>query len=238
MKGATPLTKSSKHARVNSAKRHGVRKSLDRDPVFRQLATVADGIAQALGPVCEVVVHDFRDLEHSIVHISGSITGRRIGGSVTDLGLRLLSAGLEQVPQTLVYETTAPNGRRLKSTSTFLMDSDGQPFGAVCINLDISSIHEAAAFLRAVGSVSPTPTVEETFSDNPAEIVASMVRDQITARVADGRAPTHEDRVAIVQDLKRRGVFNLRNGVALVAAELGVSRYSVYKYLGSSVVTG
>jgi predicted transcriptional regulator YheO len=38
-------------------------------------------------------------------------------------------------------------------------------------------------------------------------------------------------KVAVVRDLKNRGMFHLRDAVDMVAASLGVTRFTIYNYL-------
>ena len=49
------------------------------------LKRLAEGIVAIVGPTCEVVVHDFADLEHSVVVVAGNVTGRSTGAPVPDL---------------------------------------------------------------------------------------------------------------------------------------------------------
>ncbi|NJL27059.1 MAG: hypothetical protein HC897_03830 [Thermoanaerobaculia bacterium] len=50
------------------------------------LRRLAEGIVAVIGPFCEVVVHDFGDLEHSVVVIAGDVTGRRPGAGAEEDG--------------------------------------------------------------------------------------------------------------------------------------------------------
>jgi predicted transcriptional regulator YheO len=45
---------------------------------------------------------------------------------------------------------------------------------------------------------------------------------------------TRDDKVAIVRELDRAGVFSLRGAAETVAGQLGVSRASVYSHLNAS----
>ena len=49
------------------------------------LSRLAHGIVAVVGPNCEVVVHDFNDLEHSAVIVEGNVTGRKPGAPIPDL---------------------------------------------------------------------------------------------------------------------------------------------------------
>ncbi|MFD9026830.1 PAS domain-containing protein, partial [Streptomyces parvulus] len=44
----------------------------ERDAVLAALRPVVDGIAATFGPVCEAVLHDYRDPERSVVAVAGS----------------------------------------------------------------------------------------------------------------------------------------------------------------------
>lgn len=45
-------------------------------------------IAEMFGKKCEVLIHDFRNPQHSIMAIeNGHVTGRKIGDPITDLAL-------------------------------------------------------------------------------------------------------------------------------------------------------
>ena len=55
------------------------------------VASIAEGIARQFGEYCEVVVHSLENYENSIVAIeNGQVTGRPIGGPMTDFALTVL----------------------------------------------------------------------------------------------------------------------------------------------------
>ena len=53
----------------------------ERDAILAALRPVVDGIAATFGPVCEVVLHDYRRPEQSVVALAGAVTGRSVGGA-------------------------------------------------------------------------------------------------------------------------------------------------------------
>lgn len=63
------------------------------DAVFAALSPVIDGIVATFGRSCEVVLHDYRDQERSVVAVAGSVTGREVGDAMSEIGLRVLAAG-------------------------------------------------------------------------------------------------------------------------------------------------
>ena len=61
------------------------------DARLQALLPVIRGLAEMLGPDCEVVLHDVHRLPHSIVAIeNGAVTGRTLGDVPTDRMLRSL----------------------------------------------------------------------------------------------------------------------------------------------------
>ena len=86
---------------------------------FALLKQMSVGIVKLFAPHCEVVIHDFSDLEHSIIHIEGNISGRKVGGAATDLLLTQARSG-NTVQDFYNYQTFLPNGRNMKSCTMFL----------------------------------------------------------------------------------------------------------------------
>jgi predicted transcriptional regulator YheO len=182
-----------------------------------------------LGSGCEVVVHDFTDLDSSIVHITGNVTGRRLGGTLTDLGLAILKQG--QVPDSLInYTTYAPDGHALTSTSVFIKESNGSPLGCICLNIDTNQL---ALSSRPPSAQNQNPM--ETFADTPEAITRNTFRKLLAADgVADVRALSRTQKIALIQKLDDAGVFFLRGAADIVAKLLGVTRSTVYLYLRAS----
>ncbi|NUT94782.1 MAG: aminotransferase class V-fold PLP-dependent enzyme, partial [Saccharothrix sp.] len=73
--------------------------------VFAALIPTVHSLADALGPGTEVVLHDLSALPNSIVAIAGDLTGRGVGGPMTDLLLGLVRRGTTQ--DLAGYETYA-----------------------------------------------------------------------------------------------------------------------------------
>ena len=53
----------------------------ERQAMFAVLAQIAESLRRLFDPFCEVVIHEFSDFEHSIIHIEGNITNRKLGGA-------------------------------------------------------------------------------------------------------------------------------------------------------------
>ena len=61
------------------------------NPIIKKYEPLVDLLADLFGSNCEVVLHDIKNPERSIVKIrNGHITSRKRGGPITDLGLKII----------------------------------------------------------------------------------------------------------------------------------------------------
>jgi len=203
---------------------------LKRDEVFRLLGGISEMLSKTLGDWCEVVVHDVSgDLEHSIVHISGDVTGRSVGGHLTDLGLAKLRAG--QTEPLINYTSYTADGKTLRSSSIFLHDENGEPFLSFCINLNLTPVLLFEGFLRNLSSNDQKSEVTEFFSDNLVGMLDEIIAESVKRIGKPVSLMAKRDRKEAVGILEARGIFQLRRSVPLVAERLGVTEKTIYNYL-------
>lgn len=120
-------------------------------PLIRHFLPLVDLLAELFGPNCEVVLHDFSLPRGTIVKIrNGHLSGRRVGGPITDFGLQMIRK-LREDPQAAIlqlnYLSRGYDGRELKSASMIIRDK-GRNVGALCINLDLAPLEDAPAIPR------------------------------------------------------------------------------------------
>ena len=205
----------------------------DREATFALLKQMSVGIAKLFAPHCEVVIHDFSDLERSIIHIDGNISGRKVGGSATDL-LLMHARNDETVRDFHNYQTFLPNGKSMKSCTMFLRDDNGLAYGAFCINLDIgvfAGIHRVLGEFLALDAGSE---VSETLSDDIQRTVHSILRDAVNEIGAELPIMSKDDKIDLIARLDEKGAFQVKRAVPLVAEELGLSRSTIYNYLAEA----
>jgi predicted transcriptional regulator YheO len=205
---------------------------LDR---YVQLAAV---LGRMFAPVLEVVVHDLRTPDRSIVAIeNGHVTGRTVGDAATDLGRRLLSGDF---PDVLVgYANESPTGQPLKSSSLAIRDAQGALIGVVGLNLDVSVFAQFNTFLEAfiLDERSPhVPEAERFAGTTPPgeatpqeEIRAALERLRLAHGFA-GRTLSNAEKRVLVEALYREGHFKTRGAVTYIARALGLTRATVYNY--------
>lgn len=206
------------------------------DAVFAALAPVIDGIAATFGRSCEVVLHDYRDPERSVVAVAGAVTGRQVGDAMSEIGLRVLAAGADARNE-VAYVTRAHDGRVLKCTTLPLRDVDGTLIGALCLNIDFSAINRAVGVLSDLLGVpaapADTPVPVTNFSGDLDQVLDSVVEQAERAHAVPVAALDRDQRLELIRSLDGAGVFALRGAPSRVARRLGISRTGLYNDLAS-----
>jgi predicted transcriptional regulator YheO len=196
----------------------------DADRRLQLLAEIIGPLTRSLGANYEIVLHDYRIPDRSVVAVAGKVTERQVGSAMSEIGLSILAEG-DKAHDRLNYLAKAPNGRIINSSTIVLRDSHRKVFGALCINMDVTAIRHAAAILEALSSAytEPKPT---TFTNDINDVIDVALRE-----VLGGRAPallTRQERLEVIRSLDARGVFNVKRATGRVAAALGVSRATAY----------
>ncbi|MEU2283347.1 PAS domain-containing protein [Streptomyces sp. NPDC013178] len=204
----------------------------ERDAILRALAPVVDGIAATFGPVCEAVLHDYRRPERSVVAVAGSVTGRTVGGAMSEIGMRVLARGDEAADE-LNYVTRTGAGRLVKSSTMVLRDSTGAVFGALCVNVDVTEVDRVHSLLAALAGTGGPPgeAPVTTFGDDIDSVVDALLDSHLDQTWA---ALDRTRRLELFRGLDERGVFAVRRAIEQVAARLGISRASAYSYLSQA----
>lgn len=205
------------------------------DARLQALLPIVRGLAELYGPECEVVLHDVRRLPHSIVAIeNGAVTGRSTGDVPTDRMLRSLRNPDES--QDVRLYISSHEGKILKSLAVTLRDEDGEPYGLLGINHDISEMvqaQRALASFSAVGRLAggAAPETGEIFAGDIRDVVAGMVT-QILGEM--GKTPSvmsREEKMEVVKRLEERGAFLVKRSAEQIAEALDLSRYTIFAYL-------
>ena len=211
--------------------------------ILEQYKTLVEFLGQALGSDYEVVLHDLSEGNNAIVAIvNGHISGRSMGAPLTALALRFLAdKEYEQHDYKVGYRGVSRKNGNLRSSTMFIKDEAGQVIGMLCINFDDSRYLAASEILTMCGMppVSCTPQTEEEEAPQSTEIFVSNIPDVVRGAIEEvtGRAGmpssrlTMEEKIRIVEALQQAGLFHLKGAVSEVAAQLGSSEATIYRYL-------
>ena len=200
------------------------------------LRRLAKGIVGVFGTRCEVVIHDFSDLDRSVVHIEGDVTGRSVGAPVTDTMHRMLEAFGDKVPDKIAYRITTEDGKVLRCASIFVRDGEGRLEGCLAINFNISDF---LFFSQAFSDFTVMPGEDGggdadsrvDFSPNPERSMASTIDATVAGRGKPPAMMSRAEKLEIVRTLEDAGVFMVKGSVNYLARVLGASRFTVYNYL-------
>lgn len=214
----------------------GLQRKLTREEHFilMHYERMADAIARCFGSACEVVVHSLEDTNRSVVKIvNGHVTGRTIGAPVTDLGLEILAgAHNEQGDVVGPYTSTTSTGNILHSVTNLIRNNKGRIIGFLCINFNLSaSLTEVFSAFGGDDQQSRDSSVREHYSRNVHDLVADTYRGVLEPlRLQEGISPLERNK-RVVAALHRKGIFNIKGSVEIVAECMGVSKFTVYSYL-------
>lgn len=205
------------------------------DGRMQALLPVIHGLAEMLGPDCEVVLHDITQIPHSIVAIeNGDVTGRRVGDVPTDRMLRNLR-NPDETQDVRLY-ISSHDGKILKSLAVTLRDDDGRAYGLLGLNYDISEVVQAQRTLAnftAIGRLgsSATPEAGEIYAGDIRDVVAGMVTKIVGEMGKTPGSMTREEKMEVVKRLEERGAFLVKRSAEQVAEALDLSRYTIFAYL-------
>ena len=194
---------------------------------LRPLVPIAEAIALLLRPHAEIVIHDLR--KGKIAHIANNISRRVVGqSSLTDI------RDIGSLDKDVIgpYAKTNFDGRALKSVTAVLRGKDGQPYGLVCINFDISAIdaaRNALALLSAFEDAGKPPSA--LFQSDWQETVNTAIADFLKQRGLAASALAKQDHAELIGVLEQEGFFAIRNLVPYLARLFGISRATIYKHL-------
>ena len=195
--------------------------------LLEQIKQIALGISETFAPFCEVAVHNLLDPKHAIVAIHNNLSGRKVDGPATELGLARIAD--KDCPAVIAnYSNQFADGRQVKSTSIGIKDSSGRYIAALCMNVDLTLFQGLQSVLRQFSSVDAANAVTESLDPAGAQDIRERI-DQFAARLSTTpRSLRVDDRRLLIRELKKIGFMEMRRSINTIANRLGVSRATVY----------
>ncbi|MCK5913302.1 MAG: PAS domain-containing protein [Desulfuromusa sp.] len=203
---------------------------------------LVDFLGAFFGENCEVVLHDVRERENSILAISNSknISGRQVGAPLTDLALKfVMEREHDRRDWVMGYTTLARNGSPLHSATYFIREEDGELAGMLCLNMSISELVKARDIIDGMISIfSRTPqnkntdfSLTESFSSSVEDLTENIIRQVVNEAAQQAEHMSPDEKIELVRTLHKRGVFLLKGSVHSVAQHLATSEPTIYRYL-------
>ncbi len=204
------------------------------DPRLSVFLPLVEAVATQFGPYCEAVLHDLSKLDSSLVAISGNVTNRPLGAPITDDVLRLIRQYGDSINDSYHYLTTTRERKRMKSSTTFIRDTEGHVIGCFCINFCIEAFLLFGDTIKNFCSISidaKSTKPPERFPNEISEVVNVILEDVLQHKVVPPSLMEKPDKMKIVEELDRRGLFMVKGAIDLVASLLDISKFTLYGYL-------
>lgn len=209
-------------------------------PELEKLIPLAESIYANFGKNTEVVIHDLRHPENSVVYVLGNVTKRTIGAPATNLILETLRNDHERadnvppIHNICCYKTVTKDGKILRSSSTFFRDDAGEIIGCLCINYDITDFLHCNRLIEEFTAFPDTELKtegKEFFANHVKENLEDIVLSVVQRSTVPVDIMAKEDKLEMMRIFEEKGVFLVKGAIEYVAEVLNVSRYTIYNYL-------
>jgi predicted transcriptional regulator YheO len=199
----------------------------DESRFFDQLLTL---IANQFGNKCEVVLHDLtKDYNHTIVDIrNGHVTNRAVGGCGSNLGLEVLRGTVVDGDR-FNYVTHTPDGKILRSSSTYISDDDGKIIGSLCINYDITETVRFEDFLKRFNHYDFGQ--EEVFAEDVNGLLDYLIMQGQNIIGKNPDLMSKEEKMDFIGYLDKKGACLVTRSSERVCELLKISKFTFYNYL-------
>lgn len=211
------------------------------DVILSALSRLVGSLQSAVGPSCEVLLRDLTEDQKPILAIAGSLTNRHVGDPAGGLLYDWLSQ--RDPSDRLNYSLATSDGRIVRASTLFVRDGAGRTIGCLSVNIDITAPTHFSIWNTAYCSTTPSALTLESSSlfsqllpiEEDNQDFASLVEKTIEEAIGhSGMGPSRmkkKQRLDVIHELDRKGVFLVKNAKELLATRLGVSQAAVYKYL-------
>jgi len=203
--------------------------------IFEHYIRVGEIIAEKFSPYLEVIIHDLKDPEHSIIAIfNNHITGRKIGDGTSDIGYKKLA---NKLPDKIVnYENTSPSGAKLKSSTLTIRNGHGKIIGSMAFNFDLTPFENVQEFFNTITKTSKSklddfPKQEQFFVWSGRDDLEQALNKYIIANGLQGKALTRKDKLNVVVLMKKEGHIKKKGAISILSELLAVTRPTLYKYI-------
>lgn len=199
--------------------------------ILESYKILADGLSAYLGEGYEIILHSLEDLDHSVIKIiNGHYTERCEGAPITDLALAMLEDLNRRDSLEVKAYFNHKSGKTLKSVTIPVVGEQRRIIGLLCINfhMEISVFNFLTQFLPNEAS---NISSSETFNKNADGLLISALEDAKAQIYGDKSVNASSKNKEIIRLLYQRGIFNIKDAVASVAEDLGISKNTVYLHL-------
>ncbi len=206
-----------------------------------QYIPFVDFLAEILGRNSEIVLHNLKDLDSSIIAIRNNhITKRQVGDPATDYVLRMIQQGIDHKKDYSINyrDISNRNNQKIKSASLYLRNH-GEIVGMICVNTDETLFEELEKSMDALELLLGTyqnnrdknKVSKETVSRSVEEMADNIVMELAINKGISINQFKQEDKYDAIEKLFDNGFFLLKGAVPEASKVLKISEPTVYRYL-------
>lgn len=211
------------------------------DDLKNLLIQFAKGMAAHFGSDCEIVIHNVtKELDSTIVYIeNGHVTHREAGGSGSKIVFDALNTDPADLHDRLSYLTRTDDGKYLKSSTLYIKNPDGSLAYIFSINYDISVLSAASDVLHSLlltgeeQKQGGRETEATQITHSVSELLDTLIEEALAQIGKPVAVMTKDDKIRVVQYLNNAGAFLVTKSGDKVASLLGISKFTLYKYMDS-----
>ncbi|MCH4887942.1 YheO-like PAS domain protein [Acidaminobacter sp. JC074] len=210
--------------------------------LLNQYKIIVEFLGEILGDNVEIVLHDLTDLEESIIAISnGHISGRKLGGPVTDLALRMIKdVQYKNINYMTDYRSVSRNGKSFHSSTLLIRNHTRTLIGMLCFNFDFGDYY---SIKKSIENILPqylknqedhhmeSHMISEKLNDSIEHLVSHEIHEMNVYKNYEPKRLVQEEKIDIIRTLHDKGVFLIKGAVIEVASQLRISEATVYRYL-------
>lgn len=205
-------------------------------PILSSYIPIAEMLVKTFGEDCEVVLHDLSVPEHSVIYVANNkVTDRKVGESFDELVKQVILSNNLKNNYVANYYFTAKNGKKIRSSTLLIKNSEGFLEGAMCINIDTTRINEQIEFLKSFlpEEFSENELSKNKKSSNKQEHVFDMVSSLIDNIIGNKSIlqMSRNERIEKIRFMDTKGIFLMKGSIEKVAEKLGVNKVTIYSYL-------
>lgn len=171
--------------------------------------------------------------------VNGELSERTLSGPLTNYAKKLITKKVYLNKDYVVnYVGEGPKGKKFRSSTLFIKDSEGQLQGLLCINFDAGAYRKVAKDILKLANLSlDIEHIEKkTDQEQPVEKLTDNVRNIIYTAIdkdilESGAQLSPEQKKLAISKLKEYGVFDIKGTINEVADIMRISESSVYRYL-------
>lgn len=223
--------------------------NIEHNKSLDQYIILVEFLGKYLGSNYEIILHDLSRMPDTIISIANNeLSGRKVGGPITKSALQMLQEEVYNEKEYVINYVGKTGDKTFRSATMFIKDEiSKEVIGLLCINFDDSKFEELHKNL--FGIIHPGNwkfgNVEKIFDEKDDEAkgnveeyslsIDELMQNIYQEAVQDITIPIdymkQDDRIKVIRDLDRKGMFKLKGSIQYVSEHLKCSQATVYRYL-------